>query len=100
MMTMMQRVARAICVAAGLDPDRKFKSSDYSERTDPQEFAWHEFQPEARAALAAMREPAGVDAALADEMGGNELCFPANAKVVGDVRRKMVDAFLAEPRTT
>lgn len=57
MATMIERVARAICNASGIDPDRKYKSSDYSERTSPHEFAWHEFQPEARAAIEAMRNP-------------------------------------------
>lgn len=55
--TMIERVARAICVASGLDPDRPFSSSNYSKETEPQEFAWHEYLPEARAAINAMREP-------------------------------------------
>lgn len=57
MATMIERVARAICNAAGIDPDGKFKSSDYSARTAPHEYAWHEFLPEARAAIEAMRDP-------------------------------------------
>lgn len=58
--TMIERVARAICVASGLDPDRPFSSSNYSKETEPQECAWHEYLPEARAAIAAMREPTEV----------------------------------------
>lgn len=57
MTTMLERVARAICMATRIDPDRKYKSSDYSAATAPWEFAWHAFQPEARAAIEAMREP-------------------------------------------
>ena len=49
-------VARAICLESGLDPDMKFKSSDWSERTAPHELAWHAFQPEARAAIAIVVE--------------------------------------------
>lgn len=55
-MKVIEHVARAICNASGIDPDRKFKSSDWSEQTAPHELAWHEFQPEARAALEALRD--------------------------------------------
>lgn len=63
---MIERVARALCLEAGLDPDRKFKSSNWGEETSPHEFAWHEFQPAARAAMEAMRDPTEemVNAAL------------------------------------
>lgn len=62
--TMLERVARAICVAAKLDPDGKFKSSNYEVEIDPHLFAWQEFLQEARSAIKAMREPtdAMVDA--------------------------------------
>lgn len=56
-MTPLKRAARALCLADGLDPDRKFKSSDWSEGTAPHEFAWHEYLPKARAVLTAIREP-------------------------------------------
>lgn len=55
--SMIERVSRAICVAAGLDPDRHFASSNYDDGTAPHKLAWHEFQPEARAAIEAMRQP-------------------------------------------
>lgn len=56
-MSPLERAARALCLADGLDPDRKFKSSDWSEGTAPHEFAWHEYLPKARAVLEAIREP-------------------------------------------
>lgn len=57
MTTMLEKMCRAMCLTCGLDPDRKFKSSNYGPETAPHEFAWQEYLPEARAALLAIREP-------------------------------------------
>ncbi|WP_260581169.1 hypothetical protein [Sphingopyxis sp. PET50] len=70
-MTPLERAARALCLADGLDPDRKFKSSDWSEGTAPHEFAWHEYLPKARAVLTAIREPSeGMREAGAGQLFG------------------------------
>lgn len=45
---MAEKVARAICLAAQLDPDRKGNATRWR---------WQEFLPEARAAVEAMQEP-------------------------------------------
>lgn len=45
-MTMIEKVARAICVAAGLDPDRKGNET---------ELHWQEFDKEALAAIETLR---------------------------------------------
>ncbi|MGW9332726.1 hypothetical protein [Bosea sp. NPDC055594] len=66
MTSMIERVARAICIATGLEPDRKNRSSDEGDGTAPHDLAWHAFQPEARAAILAMREPS--DAMLSDRV--------------------------------
>ncbi|MBA8799158.1 hypothetical protein FHW77_002877 [Agrobacterium sp. RC10-4-1] len=84
--TMIERVARAICVASGLDPDRPFSSSNYSKETEPQEFAWHEYLPEARAAINAMREPTRA----MHEAGLETTGMP------GNTFRDMIDAALKE----
>lgn len=54
---MIEKVARAICAAGRIDPDRKFTSSDWGASTAPHELQWHAYQPEARAAIKAMRDP-------------------------------------------
>jgi hypothetical protein len=46
--TMIEKVARAICSAEGIDPDRKGNETVWR---------WQEFEKEARAAIEAMREP-------------------------------------------
>lgn len=53
--SMVERVARAICTAAQIDPNRKGNET---------EWRWQEFETEARAAIEAMRKPtdAMVDA--------------------------------------
>jgi hypothetical protein len=56
-MTMLEKMCRALCLEAGLDPDRKFKSANWGPETAPHEFAWQEYLPAARAALLAIREP-------------------------------------------
>lgn len=53
---MIERVARAICIEQGFPPDDKYRSSRF-EGCEPREFQWHAFQPEAVAAIEAMREP-------------------------------------------
>lgn len=61
--------------------------------------AWPKYEPTARAALLAIREPAPSDSILAAQMAGNELCYPADAGVVALVRAKIIDAILNEPST-
>jgi hypothetical protein len=60
--SMIERVARAICTAAGIDPDRKGNET---------EWRWQEFEKEARAVIKEMREPTDVmvDAGDAVEPG-------------------------------
>jgi hypothetical protein len=91
----LERAARALCLADGLDPDRKFKSSDWSEGTAPHEFAWHEYLPKARAVLTAIREPSGemlgeVHDTLLYAVKGEEL---DTARTVWD---RMIDMALEE----
>lgn len=62
--TTRERLCRAACLAAGLDPDRKYKSSSDHPANAPWEFAWQEYGEEVDAILAELREPddATVDA--------------------------------------
>lgn len=94
-MTPLKRAARALCLADGLDPDRKFKSSDWSEGTAPHEFAWHEYLPKASAVLTALREPSeGMR-----EQGAGQLFGSASDDWGDDARlvwQAMIDAALAE----
>lgn len=55
-MTMVERVARALCVAAGHDPDSP--TCDVFSLDDPDcIYPWAGFRAQARAAIEAMREP-------------------------------------------
>jgi len=58
-MGILERVSRALCLQCGIDPDGKFKSSDWGPGTAPHEYAWHEFQPQARVAIRAVHD--GID---------------------------------------
>jgi len=49
-MTMVERVARALCWKNGMNPDLTLGG-------DGQNFLWHEYVSQARAAIDAMREP-------------------------------------------
>ena len=49
-MSMIERVARAICWANGMDPDLTLGG-------DGKNFLWREYVSQARAAIEAMREP-------------------------------------------
>jgi hypothetical protein len=69
---MIERVARAICNVHGIDPDGKFKSSNDGPGTAPHLLAWHDFQPEARAAIKAMREPTPEILAAGHSAGDDE----------------------------
>jgi hypothetical protein len=62
--TMRERLCRAACVAAGLDPDRKYKSSSDDPANAPFEYAWQEFGKEVDAILDELREP---DEAMREE---------------------------------
>lgn len=95
-MTMLEKMARAMCVASGIDPDRKGNETDWR---------WQEWLPEARAALLAIREP---DARLADAVepsysnpygsegpyGGGP--FGDARPPIADIWRDMIDAILNE----
>jgi hypothetical protein len=95
-MTPLERAARALCLADGLDPDRKFKSSDWSEGTAPREFAWHEYLPKARAVLQAIREPSDDQLIEAQRaMFGSTHSAPLlSALTIGF--QAMIDAALSE----
>lgn len=102
MTTMLEKMARALCLRAGLDPDRKFKSSDYSAATDPQEFAWQEFLPDVRAALLAIREAEVGPVFMgfvhdADGMEDNLYADPEDARAVFTAT---IDAILNEKPET
>lgn len=94
MSEMVERVARAICVVAkGPDyPDADY----YGKPGDPWRKWWESFVPEARAAIAAMREPteamreAALDADL-DIYWGYMAEGPGKP---GDVWRAMIGAAL------
>ena len=91
-----ERAARALCLQAGLDPDRKFKSSDWSEDTAPHEFAWHEFQPAARAVLRAIREPTGK---MCAEVSRREINLRKTENMpmsVDQIWQAMIDAALGD----
>lgn len=51
-MSMVERVARAICWKNGMNPDLTLGG-------DGVNFLWHEYEGQARAAIEAMREPSG-----------------------------------------
>lgn len=93
--TMIERISRALCIAVGLDPDRKFKSSNWDDGTVPHDLAWHAFQPKARAVLEAMRDPTDAMCAAAerraDEIGAFLEMGPST------VWSEMIDGALAEP---
>jgi hypothetical protein len=97
-MTPLERAARALCLADGLDPDRKFKSSDWSEGTAPHEFAWHEYLPKARAVLTAIREPnEAMERAMIGITGDMAIMKRDGSSYRhADVYRAMIDAALAE----
>ena len=67
MTEMIERVARAICAAEGIDPDARRRSaaairmmmSDGREWDNSEDLGaeWEEWVPQARAAIEAMREP-------------------------------------------
>lgn len=107
MSEMIERVARAICVSDGLDPDRKFKSSDISDGKAPHELAWHEYQPAARAAVEAMRVPTEAQLEAAEEIvvgyddfacgdGNIYLGIPGYPQKASDVWSALIDAALKE----
>lgn len=86
--TMIERVSRAICIAAKLDPDRKGNET---------EFHWQEFVGEAAAAIEAMRTPtqgmieAGADSYTVDGTYG------ATEEEISEIYQAMIDAALAAP---
>ena len=75
--SMIERVARAICVAAGLEPDRKGNETEYR---------WQEFVAEARDAIESMRHPtpAMIEAGEYADSEGNAT---GNATRIWDDRR-------------
>lgn len=58
---MIERVARALCVADGLDPDADWRRSDQSMLAvaipEGEEQRWRTYASYARAAISALREP-------------------------------------------
>ena len=56
---MVERVARALCIAMGLPPDHEFREVVGSgfEESVVSVIAWTKFQREARVAIEAMRQP-------------------------------------------
>lgn len=55
--TMRERLCRAACLTAGLDPDRKYKSSSDHPANAPFEFAWQEYGEHIDAILAELLKP-------------------------------------------
>lgn len=53
--SIIERVARAICVSAKIDPDKMVVTSSY--RSADRHPAWTDFRDQARFILEAMREP-------------------------------------------
>lgn len=58
--TMRERLCRAACLAAGLDPDRKYSSSSDHPSNAPYEFAWQEFGQEIDAILVELQYEAAA----------------------------------------
>ena len=94
MTTMLEKVCRALCLEAGLDPDRKFKSANWGPETAPHEFAWQEYLPAARAALEAIREPPHELALIADDRVRISRAIEVDEGT--DFFNALIDAILAE----
>lgn len=92
-MTMVERVARAICAADGHDPDGP-PIDEYPSAIYP----WAVYRNLAKAAIEAMREPseemkkAGEHAEISDSYGE----YYVSADNAADIFRAMVDAALKE----
>lgn len=82
---MLERVARAICTAAGIDPDGKSHEPEH-------DFRWQDFLKEARAAIAAMRDPTDAMCFAAGRATGN--CVPF--ETYENAYRAMIDASLSQ----
>ena len=87
----LERAARALCISDGLDPDRKFKSSDWGPGTAPHEYAWHEYLPKARTVLRAIREPSDGMKRAAERAAGDMFTGMETAAFTA-----MIDAALEE----
>jgi len=84
-MSMVERVARAICAALEVDPGPNLLTGK------PR---WHGYIPAARAAISAMREPTeGMRKAAGDDAG-----YYADSGEIEVVYRKMIDAALTESK--
>ncbi len=88
-MTKLEEVARAICVAAGFDPEDDPNATGGPLFTDvafPEHWRkWHTFLRQARAAIEAVREPSwGMIEAGQDHV------------TRGDIWQSMIDAILSE----
>ena len=85
---MVERVARAICTASGVDPDIV-----HTDKFGEKLVCWIHFEPQARAAIEAMREPTRVMVYAGDLEGGGHYSF---AKLVFQA---MIDAALQQSAT-
>lgn len=60
MSEMIERVARAMCIADGFDPDKDFGYYTSGVMPDPHVAQWTRYTQKARAAIEAMQEPDSV----------------------------------------
>lgn len=85
MSVMVERVARAICIASGSNPDRGYNIVDDGRRY------WLHFEHIARAAIDAMREPT---AEMLDAVKSDKRFPPYRWDVFADAWRVMIATIL------
>lgn len=102
---MIERMARALCIKAGADPDSLWAAPENGEPSlvmniaragGPQWPAWRWWAPSARVAIEAMREPTPAMV----EAGGGECCnterWDDQSYEPPAIWRDMIDAALAD----
>lgn len=108
MSEMVEKVARAICRVQGRDPNSPVawsaatvgaKEAGVSRIIDQPSYPrWHEFKAEARAAIAAMREPTEAMEIAGCDAFSRKFDDPGVAAVSPEVAwRAMIDAAMKEP---
>lgn len=89
---MVRRVARALCKAAGYDPDT---TEDICVHGDPEShYLWAKYRVRARAAIEAMREPTELMISEGESACSLGIGKPCDDEALPRVWRDMVDAAL------
>lgn len=86
--SMVERVATAICLCNSCDPDLAVPTGNVN--TNTLAVSWTLYVPQARAAIAAMREPTEAMMEAGRDLG------PSEALITGNEYRAMIDAALSE----